>query len=90
MATAFLKVPSLLRYRDESWKMMVSYTCKMANGTLQMPAGIAVSSKGLIAIADFEKNCIVICDKEGKDCATSGLQGRESWATEQSIKHDIY
>ena len=47
----------------------------LQNGTLEKPAGIAVSSKGLIAIADFEKNCIVICDKEGKIVRQVGSKG---------------
>ena len=34
--------------------------------TLQSPCGIAVNSKGLIAVADVEKHCILIFDKEGK------------------------
>lgn len=53
---------------------MVSYTCKMVLCKCQLH-GIAVSSKGLIAIADFEKNCIVICDKEGTIVRQVGCKG---------------
>ena len=47
----------------------------LQNGTLQKPTGIAVSSKGLIAITDFQKNCIVICDEEGKIVRRLGCKG---------------
>ena len=47
----------------------------LQNGTLQKPTGIAVSSKGLIAIADFQKNGIVICDEEGKIVRRLGCKG---------------
>ena len=47
-------------------KLEVDGELHLPNGTLQKPTGIAVNSKGLIAIADFGKNCIIICDKEGK------------------------
>ena len=43
--------------------------------TLQKPVGIAVNGKGLIAIADHEKNCILICDKEGKIVRQLGCKG---------------
>ena len=45
------------------------------NTTLRMPAGIAVNSKGLIAIADAENNCILICDKDGKIVRQVGCNG---------------
>ena len=56
-------------------KLEVDGELHLQNGTLQKPTGIAVSSKGLIAIADFEKNCIVICDKEGKIVQRLGCKG---------------
>ena len=34
--------------------------------SLQNPTGIAVNSKGLIAVADYSGNCILLFDKEGK------------------------
>ena len=43
--------------------------------TLQKPTGIAVNSKGVIAIADAENNCILICDKEGKIVRQVGCNG---------------
>ena len=46
--------------------------------TLQKPTGIAVSGKGLIAIADSEKNCILICDKEGRILRQLGCKGENS------------
>ena len=50
----------------------------LQNETLQMPADIAVSSKGLTAIADSEKNCILICgDKEGKIVRQVGCKGEK-------------
>ena len=47
-------------------KLEVDGELHLRNETLKKPAGVAVSSNGLIAIADHEKNCILICDKEGK------------------------
>ena len=47
----------------------------LQNGTLQKPTGIAVSSKGLIAIADYGKNCSLICDKEGNILRQVGCKG---------------
>ena len=56
-------------------KLEVDGELHLQNGTLQKPTGIAVSSKGLIAIADFRKNCIVICDKEGNIVRRLGCKG---------------
>ena len=56
-------------------KLEVDGELRLQNGTLQKPTGIAVSSKGLIAIADFENNCIIICDKEGKIVRQLGSKG---------------
>ena len=56
-------------------KLEVDGELHLQNGTLQKPTGIAVSSKGLIAIADFQKNCIVICDKEGNIVRRLGCKG---------------
>ena len=44
-------------------KLKVDGELNLQNETLQNSAGVAVSSKGLIAIAGCEKNCILICDK---------------------------
>ena len=68
-------------------KLEVDGELRLQNETLGKPAGITLSGKGLIAIADYEKNCILICDKEGK---ITGLQGRESWAAERSRWRDIH
>ena len=56
-------------------KLEVDGELHLPNGTLQKPTGIAVNSKGLIAIADFGKNCIIICDKEGKIVRQLGCKG---------------
>ena len=46
--------------------------------TLQAPCGIAVNSKGLIAVADDEKDCILIFDKEGKFVRKLGCYGNNA------------
>ena len=56
-------------------ELKVDGELNLQNETLQNPAGVAVSSKGLIAIADCEKNCILICDKEGKIVRQVGCEG---------------
>ena len=56
-------------------KLEVDGELQLQNGTLQKPTGIAMSSKGLIAIADYGKNCILICDKEGKIVRQVGCKG---------------
>ena len=47
-------------------KLEVDGELHLHNETLEKSAGIAVNSKGLIAITDCEKNCILMCGKEGK------------------------
>ena len=56
-------------------ELKVDGELNLQNETLQNPAGVAVSGKGLIAIADCEKNCILICDKEGKIVRQVGCEG---------------
>ena len=56
-------------------ELKVDGELNLQNETLQNPADVAVSSKGLIAIADCEKNCILICDKEGKIVRQVGCEG---------------
>ena len=56
-------------------KLEVDGELLLQNGTLQKPADVAVSGKGLIAIADCEKNCIIICDKEGRNVRKLGCKG---------------
>ena len=56
-------------------KLEVDDELHLQNETLQKPTGIAVSSKGLIAIADYGKNCILICDKEGNILRQVGCKG---------------
>ena len=56
-------------------KLEVDGELHLQNETLKKPAGIAVSSKGLIAIADYGKNCILICDKEGNILRQVGCKG---------------
>ena len=43
--------------------------------TLVKPMGIAVNGKGQIAIADFDKHCILITDKEGNCVRKVGCHG---------------
>ena len=59
-------------------KLEVDGELLLQNATLQKPADIAVSGKGLIAIADCEKNCIIICDKEGKNVRQLGCKGENA------------
>ena len=56
-------------------KLEVDGELHLQNETLGKPAGITLSGKGLIAIADYEKNCILICDKEGKVVRQVGCKG---------------
>ena len=56
-------------------KLEVDGELHLQNGTLQKPADIAVNSKGLIAIAEYEKSCILICDEEGKIVRQVGCKG---------------
>ena len=58
-------------------KLEVDGELHLQNETLKKPAGIAVSSKGLIAIADYGKNCILICDKEGTILRQVGFKGED-------------
>jgi len=46
--------------------------------TLQNPDGIAVNSKGLLAVADFHGHCILIFDKEGKYLRKFGCKGENA------------
>ena len=43
---------------------------------LRTPSGIAVSSKGLIAVADYDSHRIVIFDKDGKYLQKFGCKGK--------------
>ena len=58
-------------------KLEVDGELLLQNGTLQRPADVAVSGKGLIAIADCEKNCIIILIKKEGMC--------ENWAARERI-----
>ena len=46
--------------------------------TLQMPHGIAVNSKGLIAVSDQNSHCVLIFDKEGKYLRKFGCKGENA------------
>ena len=46
--------------------------------TLEAPRGIAVNSKGLLAVADHKKDCILIFDKEGKFVRKLGCYGNNA------------
>jgi len=47
----------------------------LQNEVLENPTGIAVNGKGLIAVASYEKHCIMIFDKEGKYVRQFGHHG---------------
>ena len=47
----------------------------LQNKVLKYPTGIAVNSKGLIAVACCDKHCIMIFDKEGKYVRQFGHRG---------------
>ena len=47
----------------------------LSGETLQNPNGIAVNSKGLIAVADYIGDCILLFDKEGKYLRKFGCKG---------------
>ncbi|CAH3021760.1 unnamed protein product [Porites evermanni] len=46
--------------------------------TLVKPMGIAVNGKGQIAIADFDKHCLLITDKEGNCVRKVGCHGNNA------------
>jgi len=48
----------------------------LQNEALENPTGIAVNSKGLIAVASYDKHCIMIFDKEGKYVWQLGHHGK--------------
>ena len=45
--------------------------------TFEQPTGIAVNSKGQIAVVDNEKHCILITDKEGNCVRKVGCLGHK-------------
>ena len=47
----------------------------LQNEVLKFPTGTAVNSKGLIAVASYDKKCIMIFDKEGKYVRQFGHHG---------------
>ena len=46
--------------------------------TLEKPVGIAVNSKGQIAVSDYDKHCILITDKEGNCIRKVGCYGKNA------------
>ena len=46
--------------------------------TLEKPNGIAVNSKGQIAVSDYDKHCILITDKEGNCVRKVGCYGNKA------------
>ena len=46
--------------------------------TLEKPFGIAVNSKGQIAVSDYDKHCILITDKEGNCVRKVGCYGNKA------------
>ena len=48
---------------------------KVKEETLVKPFGIAVNSKGQIAVSDYNKHCILITDKEGNCVRKVGCYG---------------
>ena len=46
--------------------------------TIEQPSGIAVNSKGQIAVSDYDKHCILITDKEGNCVRKVGCYGNNA------------
>jgi len=46
--------------------------------TLELPFGIAVNSKGQIAVSDYDKHCILITDKDGNCVRKVGYYGNSA------------
>ena len=46
--------------------------------TLEQPSGIAINSKGQIAVGDYNKHCILITDKEGNCVRKVGCYGNNA------------
>ena len=44
----------------------------------ERPRGIAVNSKGLIAVSDYNRHCVLIFDKEGKYLRKFGCKGQNA------------
>ena len=51
---------------------------EMKGETFEKPNGIAVNSKGQIAVSDYDKHCILITDKEGNCVRKVGCYGNRA------------
>ena len=51
---------------------------KVKGETFEQPSGIAVNSKGQIAVVDYDKHCILITDKEGNCVRKVGCYGNNA------------
>ena len=51
---------------------------KVKGETFEQPSGIAVNSKGQIAVSDYDKHCILITDKEGNCVRKVGCYGNRA------------
>ena len=69
--------PFALKVNERRFEVVGEF--KLNNGKFSLgPRGIAVNSKGLVAIADRESDSIVILDKEGKHLRNVGGRGRDA------------
>ncbi|XP_068760684.1 E3 ubiquitin-protein ligase TRIM71-like [Montipora capricornis] len=70
------KNPFLIQVKERRLKVVGELD--LQGQTLESSEGIAVNSKGLIAVTDFVKHCILMFDKEGKYLRRFGRKGEKS------------
>ena len=72
----FHKSPFTVQVKERRLEVMGELDLK--GQTLQSPGGIAVNTKGLIAVADCDGHCILVFDKEGKLLQKFGCRGENA------------
>ncbi|XP_068672143.1 E3 ubiquitin-protein ligase TRIM71-like [Montipora foliosa] len=70
------KNPFLIQVKERRLKVVGELD--LQGQTLDNPHGISVNSKGLIAVTDFDKHCILMFDKEGKYLRRFGRKGEKA------------
>ena len=70
------KSPSTVQVKERRLEVVGELDLK--GQTLTNPDGIAVNSKGLIAVADYSGHCILIFNKEGKYLRKFGYKGENA------------
>ncbi|XP_068761638.1 E3 ubiquitin-protein ligase TRIM71-like [Montipora capricornis] len=70
------KNPFLIQVKERRFKVVGELD--LQRQTLDNPEGISVNSKGLIAVTDYNKNCILMFDKEGKYLRKFGRRGEKA------------